>query len=108
MEVQRGDQVFWDHLGARPCFLYATILTERDRDLIPHIVLSQTVLVEIWRSHIKKYLYNDLGTDPPGPGRGVALSTDVSADRDGRPDVSDVSLSLRKMGTTSQVQLGEV
>ena len=52
---------------ACPCFLRAAILTESDRDLFPHIVLIQSVPVDIWRAHIKKYLYNDLGPDPPQP-----------------------------------------
>ena len=64
---------------ACPCFLYAAILTESNRDLIPHIVLVQSVLVDIWRAHIKKYLYNDLGPDPPQPNPATSSSVPAVA-----------------------------
>ena len=61
------------------CLLYAAILTESVRDLIPHVVLIQSVLVDIWRAHIKKYLYNELGPDPPQPSPATSSSVPAVA-----------------------------
>ena len=44
---------------AQPCFKYATIMTEADSGLLPHLELVQRTLVDIWQSHIRQYLTGD-------------------------------------------------
>ena len=41
-------------IQASPAFRFASIITQRDAALQPHIQLIQSVLIRIWRAHIKK------------------------------------------------------
>ncbi len=45
---------------AQPCFKYATLVTHRDRNLIPHVQEIQRVLIQIWQQQIRTYLTGDI------------------------------------------------
>ena len=67
---------------SKPCFQYATLLTEADSDLAPHLILIQTTLVNIWQDHIRSYLMGDSASTPsdssPGPSPAAPASHSVS------------------------------
>ena len=57
-------QFFYLIAQASPCFQFASILTERDQNLIPHVQQIQTVLVQIWRQQAHDYVH---GVNMPLP-----------------------------------------
>ena len=54
-------------IQASPCFRFATIITNQDEVLKPHIVKIQTILVAIWRAQIKDYVGGETFAPPPAP-----------------------------------------
>ena len=69
-------------LRSKPCFQYATILTDADSDLFDNIILIQSTLVDIWQDFIRAYLTGDLpgadDTDGPHPTNTSSSARDVS------------------------------
>ena len=71
---------------AQPCFKYATILTPADVDLAPHIRTIQHILVQIWRTNMRKYLYQDDDHAPSqGPPGGTLRAAHYDTSGGGTP-----------------------
>ena len=64
---------------AQPCFVYATIVTEPDADLTPHVRVVESTLVDVWQQHIQNYISGDFARpgDGPPPDNGGSANNSV-------------------------------
>lgn len=93
-------------IQASPAFRFASIITQRDAALPPHIQPFQSVLVRIWRAHIKRYLEGESSTSPPdNPPRQINSTIDEmhnSSQQQGLEENGHHIISLQSGGVVCQ------